>query len=255
MKISAVIITFNEERNISRCLDSLKGIVDEIIVVDSFSTDRTKEICLSYDLLKFYSNEFLGYSYQKNFANQLASFDTILSIDADEAISPQLRNSILEIKAKRSILVENEIYSFKRITNYCGKWIRHCGWYPDIKTRIFNKSIIWQGDIHEELNVLPSSKISILSGDLFHYSFNSVSEHIRQVDKFTDLTSKQAFEKGKKVSCFGIWFRPKWKFFRDFIIKKGMLDGFSGYQVCKISSFATFLKYSKLRELNREKKS
>ncbi|MEA5099461.1 MAG: glycosyltransferase family 2 protein [Bacteroidales bacterium] len=254
MQISAVIITFNEEKNIERCLNSLQGVVDEIIIVDSLSTDKTQEICSKYDLVKFYSQEWLGYSSQKNYANKLASFDTILSIDADEVISFELKQSILTIKAQYdNISNPNIIFSVKRLTNYCGSWIKHCGWYPDTKKRIFNKSVQWVGDIHEELLYLPSTKIKLLEGDLYHYSFHSTSDHIKQVEKFTNLTSKQAFEKGKKISCFGIWFRPKWKFFRDYILLRGILDGYAGYQACKISSFATFLKYTKLREYYREK--
>ncbi len=252
MQISAVIITFNEERNIERCISSLLGVVDEIIVVDSLSTDKTKEICEKYELVKFYSQEWLGYSSQKNYANRLASFDTIFSIDADEVVSPELRESIMTIKAQYEDS-SNTIFSFNRLTNYCGSWIKHSGWYPDKKKRIFNKSVQWVGDIHEELLYLPSTKIVHLKGDLYHYSFYTSSDHIKQVDRFTSLTAKQAFEKGKRVNCFGIWFRPKWKFFRDFILKKGFLDGYAGYKVCKVSAFATFLKYIKLREYYSEK--
>ena len=160
MQISAVIITFNEEKNIERCLNSLQGVGDEIIIVDSLSTDKTQEICSKYDLVKFYSQEWLGYSSQKNYDNKLASFDTILSIDADEVLSFELKQSILTIKAQYdNISNPNIIFSVKRLTNYCGSWIKHCGWYPDTKKRIFNKSVQWVGDIHEELLYLPSTKI------------------------------------------------------------------------------------------------
>lgn len=253
MQISAVIITFNEERNIERCINSLQDVVDEIIVVDSFSKDKTKEICQKYKDLKFYEKEWLGYSSQKNYANKLASYDTILSIDADEVISDELKQSIIDIKLKyENINNPYIVFSFKRLTNYCGSWIRHCGWYPDIKQRIFSKNVQWVGDIHESLLYLPNTKIKLLKGDLYHYSYHKVSDHIHQIEKFTNLTSKEAFEKGKKVSILGLWFKPKWKFFRDYILKAGILDGYSGYQVCKISAFATYLKNAKLRELNKK---
>ncbi|MCK9163094.1 MAG: glycosyltransferase family 2 protein [Bacteroidales bacterium] len=252
MQISATIISFNEEKNIERCLISLQGVVDEIIVVDSLSTDKTKDICLRYDNIKFYSKDWLGYSSQKNYANSLATYNTILSIDADEALSYELKQSILEIKGKyESISNPNIIFSLKRLTNYCGSWIRHCGWYPDIKHRIFSKEVNWVGDIHESLLYLPNTKIIMLKGDLFHYSYHTTSDHVLQVEKFTSLTSKEAFEKGKKSSLFGLWFKPKWKFFRDYILKAGILDGYAGYQVCKISAFATYLKNAKLKELNK----
>ncbi|MDD2530394.1 MAG: glycosyltransferase family 2 protein [Bacteroidales bacterium] len=250
MQISAVIITFNEERNIDRCISSLVGVVDEVIIVDSLSTDRTKEICTKYELVKFYSQEWLGYSSQKNYANKLASNEAILSIDADEVLSAELKQNILAIKAQYDTM-PNTIFEVKRLTNYCGSWIKHSGWYPDKKKRIFNKSIQWVGDIHEELLYQPSTKTQLLQGDLYHYTVYNSSEHIKQIDKFTTLLAKQALEKGKKAKSFDLWFRPKWKFFRDYIIKRGFLDGSAGYQVCKMSAFATFLKYAKIKESNK----
>jgi glycosyltransferase involved in cell wall biosynthesis len=252
MQISAVIITFNEERNIGRCLSSLNGVCDEIIVVDSLSTDRTKEICLQYPLVKFFEQKFLGYSAQKNYANKLASYDNILSIDADEALSEQLKQSIIDIKA----LYDNtnssgRIFAVKRLTNYCGSWIKHSGWYPDTKQRIFHKSFQWVGEIHETLIYPSNVKTQTLKGDLFHYTVYNSSEHIKQIDKFTTLLAKQSLEKGKKANGFDLWFRPKWKFFRDYIINRGFLDGSAGYQVCKMSAFATFLKYAKIKESNK----
>lgn len=253
MQISAVIITFNEEKNIERCLNSLQDIVDEIIIVDSFSEDKTQEICLKYDNVKFHTHQWSGYSSQKNYANNLATHDTILSIDADEVLSFDLKQSILELKLKyENINNPYIVFSFKRLTNYCGSWIKHCGWYPDVKQRIFSKNVQWVGDIHESLLYLPNTKFKLLKGDLYHYSYHTISDHILQIEKFTNLTSKDAFEKGKTVTIFGLWFKPKWKFFRDYILKAGILDGYAGYQVCKISAFATYLKNAKLRELNKK---
>ena len=149
MLLTAVIITKNEERNILRCLNSLLDVADEIVVVDSGSTDRTEEICNSFNV-KFVQQEWLGYSEQKNFANNLASNDWILSIDADEELSEKLKNSISELKNQR--LSDDEVFSMNRLTNYCGHWIRHCGWYPDRKIRIWNRTVgKWQGEIHETI--------------------------------------------------------------------------------------------------------
>ena len=252
MQITAIIITFNEERNIERCINSLEDIVDEIIVVDSFSQDKTKEICQQFKNLKFYQKEWLGYSAQKNYANSLSINDFILSIDADEVISQELKQSIIEMKLNYADLNDhNTLFSFNRLTNYCGSWIKHCGWYPDRKIRIFHKSIQWVGDIHETLLLTQGAKIILLKGDLFHYTVYSASDHVKQLDKFTTIMAKQAFEQGKNSTCFDLWFRPKWKFFRDYILKLGFLDGYSGYQVCKLSAFATFLKYSKIKEYNK----
>lgn len=250
MLISAVIITYNEEKNIARCIESLNAVADEIIVVDSFSSDRTKEICSNYPNTKFFEQKWLGYSQQKNYANSLASYDYILSIDADEAVSEELKQSIDNIDFH-----PNVFYSVNRLTNYCGKWIRHCGWYPDSRIRIFHKSVNWSGDfVHETLLLPDNAEIKRLEGNLLHYSFYSTSEHIKRIDNYSTLSAKECFVKGKKINLLGLLIKPSWKFIRDYFFKLGFLDGFAGYQVCKISAFATFLKYTKLREYYREKK-
>ncbi|MBR5027721.1 MAG: glycosyltransferase family 2 protein [Bacteroidales bacterium] len=254
MKISAVIITKNEERNIVRCLESLQGVADEIVVVDSGSTDCTEELCRGFEL-RFENHEWEGYSEQKNYANSLAWNDWILSIDADEALSEELRQSLL--KLKQTQVPDNQVFAVNRLTNYCGHWIHHCGWYPDRKIRLFNRTKKqWTGTIHEILtDTAEPTETQLLAGDLHHYSYHTVEDHIRQADKFTTLTAQEAYEKGKKASVVAIVFRPRWKFFRDYIFKGGFLDGYAGYQVCKISAFATFLKYSKLRMLHKNNKN
>lgn len=252
MLISAVIITLNEEANISRCLASLQGVADEVIIVDSFSKDKTEEISKSFSFVRFYQQEWLGYSAQKNYANALATHDTILSIDADEALSEELTKSILQIKQSES--ESSKVYEVSRLTNYCGSWIKHCGWYPDKKIRIFSKSTIkWQGDfVHETLSLPENAEIIHLNGDLLHYSYNTSFDHLERLNKYSSLAAKEAFKKGKKSSICGIWFRPKWRFFRDYILKGGFLDGYAGYQVCKMSAYVTFAKYIKLREYNQK---
>ena len=252
IKISAVIITYNEEINIGRCLDSLIDTMDEVIVIDSFSTDKTEEICSKYPV-KFIKKEWLGYSITKNFGNNLASNDYIFSIDADEALSDELNASILAVKNAETLL---DAYKLTRLTNYCGTWIHHCGWYPDTKLRLWDKSKgQWEGDIHEDVKLQENSKTAMLNGDLFHYSFHTITQHVKQADKFTDLTAQDAFNKGTRSNLMKILFKPCVKFIRDYIIKLGFLDGYHGYCVCKISAFATFMKYSKLMELQRKEKS
>lgn len=246
IKISAVIITFNEDRNIERCINSLKDIVDEIIVVDSFSNDQTKEICLVNNV-KFYSLNWEGYSFAKNYGNNLANYDYILSIDADEALSETLK---IEISVIKNSNIFYDAYCLKRLTNYCGSWIYHCGWYPDTKLRLWNKQKgKWEGNIHEEVKMVKNSNIITLKGDLLHYSYYSIQQHINQANKFTDLTAMEAYKKGIKAGFMKIFFSPLIKFIRDYFIKLGFLDGYYGFVVCKISAFATYMKYIKLREL------
>ncbi|MBI9036044.1 MAG: glycosyltransferase family 2 protein [Bacteroidales bacterium] len=247
-KLSVVIITLNEEKNIGRCLESLKDLADEIVLVDSYSNDKTVEIALSYGA-RIIQHPFENFVKQKNFADTQAKYDHILSLDADEVLSEDLYHSIKEVKETWNF----DGYTLDRITNYCGKWIKHCGWYPDQKIRLYDRrKASWKGmRIHESLELSPEALHSTLKGVLFHYSYNSISEHIRQADRFTSFTALDAFEKGKKISYFGLWLKPKFKFFRDFILKRGFLDGYYGYVVCKISAHATFLKCTKIRELHK----
>jgi glycosyltransferase involved in cell wall biosynthesis len=253
MKISAAIITFNEEKNIKRCLLSLQGVVDEIVVVDSFSTDKTEEICSKFDVV-FIKNKFLGHIEQKNFALYKTKYSYVLSLDADEVLSSELKESILNIKQENQKEDSSEFdsYSFNRLTNYCNeRWIKHCGWYPDIKLRLWNKEKgSWGGENpHDMVIMQKGAKTKWIKGDLLHYSYHSVQEHINQLNKFTTIGALESYKKGKKASIGKIIIKTIWKFLRDYIFKGGFLDGFAGFKVCSISAFATFTKYVKLREL------
>lgn len=247
--ISAVIITFNEERNIARCIDSLQGVADEIVIVDSFSTDRTEEIAKQRQV-KFVSHAFDGYIEQKNWALAQASHPHVLSLDADEALSEELKKAILE--AKNSGLKEG--YRMKRMTSYCGQWIRHCGWYPDIKLRLFDTRVgAWGGQNPHDVYILKSDgKTELLSGDLLHYSFHTIDQHVETSNKFSSIKAHNMFEKGRKVNVFQLLIYPGFRFFRDYIIKQGFRDGFYGFVVCKISAHTVFLKLVKLRDMNRQ---
>jgi len=247
-KLSVVIIAFNEEQNIRRCIESVLNIADEIIVLDSNSTDATKSICNEYDV-RFENQEWLGYSEQKNYANNLSANNFVFSIDADEAVSPELEKSILDIKNTVKL---GQAFIVKRLTNYCGKWIKHSGWYPDAKLRLwFKDEGKWEGDLHE--NVVFKNKIEeiTLKGDLFHYSYHSINQHIAQFNKFTEIGAAEAFKKGKKSNWFIASYKSIWKFKRDYFFKLGFLDGYYGFIICSISAFATFTKYIKLKELHK----
>ena len=244
-QLSVVIITFNEEKNIARCLESVLGIADDIVVLDSFSTDTTESICKKYNV-NFISHKWEGYSGSKNFANSQAKYDWVLSLDADEAPSEELKKSILKAKEGSEL----KTYKFHRLTNYCGSWIKHCGWYPDTKIRIFDRRITkWEGIIHEKLVIDSKQEPTLLHGDCLHYSYYTKEQHLLQVEKFSTLAAQNLFEKGKKASLIQMYLSPVVKFISDYFIKLGFLDGSAGVTICKISARHSYLKYKKLRDL------
>lgn len=246
-KLSVTIITLNEERNIGRCIDSITGIADDIVVLDSGSTDRTIEICKSKGITPIYA-AWQNYSVARNVAASYAQYNWIMALDADEALSEELKATLLTIKKNDELI----FCSFKRLTNYCGKWIHHCGWYPDIKIRIYNKTkTSYQGVIHETLINLPQN-IVLLKGDLLHYSYYSIDEHIQQANKFTSLTAKAAFERGERSNLLYVLFAPLIKFIKSYFLQLGFLDGYYGFIVCLISAHATFYKYAKLNFLHKQ---
>ena len=251
-KLSGVIITFNEEKNIARCIDSLMNVTDEIIVVDSFSTDRTEAICKEKNAT-FIQNKFDGHIEQKNFAMRQAKFDYVLSLDADEALSPELEKAIQQEKTD----FKYDGYRFNRLTSYCGQWIKHCGWYPDTKLRIWNKTRgEWKGENpHDTLVMQGSTEVKNLNGDLLHYSFTSVNQHVKTIQSFSEIGARAAFKRGKRSSVFSIVVNPSFKFIRDNIFKAGFLDGYYGLIVCLNSAYATFLKYTLIYELQRSSKN
>ncbi|MDB4089044.1 glycosyltransferase family 2 protein [Flavobacteriales bacterium] len=246
VKISAVIITFNEEKNIERCLTSLIDIADEIVVVDSFSSDKTRDICVSQGV-KFVTHKFEGHIQQKNWAINQASNKIVLSLDADEAISAELKESILTVKKNW----EQDGYSFNRMTNYCGKWIKHGLWYPDVKLRLWDSSKgSWGGkNPHDTYLLKDSTTQKHLKGDLLHYSYYSIEEHKLQADKFAKIASKAYFEAGKKSSIIKIIFSPISRFISSYIMNRGFLDGKAGWTIAHISYKETKLKYKLLKEL------
>ena len=246
-QLSVVIITFNEEKNIGRCLESIQGISDDLVIVDSFSTDSTESISKKHNV-NFISRKWEGYSNAKNFANSQAKYDWVLSLDADEALSEELKKSIL--KAKEG--AELKTYKFHRLTNYCGSWIKHCGWYPDTKIRIFDRrNTKWEGIIHEKLVIDSKQEAALLNGDCLHYSYYTIEQHHLQIEKFSTLAAQNLFEKGKKTSLLQLWFSPVIKFISDYILKLGILDGAAGFTICKISAKHTYLKYFKLSKLQK----
>lgn len=245
--LSVVIITYNEEKNIGRCLDSVKEIADDIVVVDSFSTDRTKEICDS-KAVRFVQHKFQGHIEQKNWAITQAKYPYILSLDADEALSEELKQSVLAVKHNWT----HDGYYMNRLTNYCGKWIYHCGWYPDRKLRLFDsRKGKWVGiNPHDKYEMFDGDKSTrLLKGDILHYSYYTLDDHYRQVEYFTTIAANAYFNNKQTVSLVKLFASPVVRFIHNYFIKLGFLDGTAGFTISRISAYATFLKYKKLRAL------
>lgn len=250
-KLSVVIITFNEEKNIKRCLESVKDIADEIIVVDSYSTDNTEQICSGYNL-RFIQHPFEGHIQQKNYALELANNDLVLSLDADEALSEELKKNILRIKEN----TEFDGYTMNRMTNYCGKWIRHGTWYPDTKLRLAKKNFIhWGGENPHDKLIISSDKVQHLKGDILHYSYYTIEGHLQQQQNFSSIAAEAMFKRGKRAPLYKLILNPVASWIKDILFRFGFLDGKSGFIIANISAKSVYWKYSKLRNLWHQNKS
>ncbi|MCB2407039.1 glycosyltransferase family 2 protein [Hymenobacter lucidus] len=243
--LSVVIITFNEEANIGRCLAALGDVADEVLVVDSFSTDRTVEICQQYSA-QVVQHAFEGYVEQKNYATAQARHDYVLQLDADEVLTDALRDAIRTAKGNW----QHAGYSLARLTNYCGTWVRHGGWYPDRKLRLYDRRLgRWEGLLlHERFEVTPGQPTGTLAGDLLHYSYHSVEQHVSQLNRFTSIAAAELALRGKReVTLFHLLLKPVWKFVHGYFFRLGFLDGFAGLCIATISAWGVFLKFAKLR--------
>ncbi len=254
-KISACIISFNEEKKIEDCLKSLQGVADEIIIVDSLSNDKTIAIAEKYTD-KIFSQKFLGHIEQKNLAIEKASHDWILSLDCDERLSDELASSILAIKDN---LDNANAYRMPRKTFYIYRWLNHC-WYPDLKTRLFNRNTSYWGGTNPHDHIIThghdtSNHIVRLNGDIYHYSFDSISDHLKTIDSFTEIGASEIVRKNRKVTIFSPVTHASWTFFKLYLFKLGFLDGFAGFVVSSLSYMHVFIKYSKAYIKYRQKKN
>ena len=248
MPLSVVIITFNEEKNIGRCLDSIKEVADEILVLDSLSTDNTVSIAREKGAI-VHLQSFLGYIEQKNKALSYATHDFVLCLDADEAIDPILEKAIMELKNNFG----SPGYTMNRCTNYCGKFIRHGSWYPDVKLRLFNKTMAQWGGInpHDTVVLTAAQPTQHIKGDILHYSFHSLDEHILQNNKFSTISADAYFKRGKRSNWFKIIVNPFWAFMKCYFFRLGILDGFLGLIIAGNVAHLTFMKYYKLYALGK----
>ncbi len=248
-KLSIVIISLNEERNIERCIRSAGSIADEVVVLDSFSTDRTASIVKGLGG-NFVQQTFSGYGAQKNAATALAANDYILFLDADEFLSEALCIEIAEEKNKG---FPYDGYQMNRLNSYCGRWIRHGSWYPDKKIRLVNrKKAVWSLDIvHESLLPVAGARIHHLQGDLLHYTYSNLEEHTERNNRYSTLSARLLYEKGKRTRMLRILFNPFWAFVQSYLLRAGFMDGFFGFVIAVQIAHLTFLKHVKLYQLQK----
>ncbi|MBW7907491.1 MAG: glycosyltransferase family 2 protein [Kiritimatiellae bacterium] len=248
-KVSACVTTFNEEANIRCCLESLRW-CDEIIVVDSFSSDRTVEICREFTP-RVYQHKWLGYIGQKNLIRGMASHDWILFVDADEEVSPDLREEIRAELAANDGSVAG--YRFPRMVNYLGRWIRHGEWYPDIKLRLFLKSKGHSGGTEPHDQVIVDGGVKTLRGKLYHYTYANMHEHLETMNRFSGITAQEKFRANSRFRWADFLIRPPFRFLKAYILRRGFLDGRRGFLIALVSAFGVCMKYAKLWELENER--
>jgi len=246
-KISACIMTFNEERKIRRCLDSVAW-CDEIVVLDSFSTDRTVEICREYTD-RVYQHVWLGYVGQRNLLRDYAVHPWLLFLDSDEEVSPALREEIRREMEQNGDRVHG--YEFPRMVYFLGRWIRHGEWYPDVKLRLFLKSRGRSEGIEPHDYVAVSGTVKRLRNPVWHYTYDDLRDQMDTVNRFSSITAQQKFVQGGRFRLTDLLFRPLGHFIKGYLIRRGFLDGPQGFLIAVVCAYGAFLKYAKLWELHR----
>ena len=249
MKVSGVVITYNEAQHIESCIRALQQVTDEIIVVDSFSRDDTAQICMNLGV-NFFTHAYEGQVEQKNYALSKSSHDMILSVDGDEVLSKKIIDSI-NLEKSRGFPCAG--YEMNRLTNYAGQWIKHGGWYPDWKLRLWHKKKgSWKGqNPHDRVILNDDLKPKRLRGDILHYAFESISEHQSRIENYASIGAESMYSLGKKSNWFLVLLSPMWKFVRDYLLKAGFLDGKHGFIIARLSAKSKYLKYKKLLNLQK----
>lgn len=245
--LSACLITFNEEHNLPRALASLREIADEVVIVDSGSTDQTEKIARELGA-EFHHRDWTNYSEQKNFAAGKARHDWILSLDADEELSSTLQTSLLEWKKHEP---KSSVYEMARKTWYLGAWIEHSGWYPDFQRRLYRRETAhFSGIIHEALRF--EGQAGRLYGDILHYTVRSFAEHEAKVEEYTTLAAQQMFTDGKRSWQAAMWLATPWSWIQNYFLRGGFLDGYRGAMISQMAARSVRLKYAKLGKLVQE---
>lgn len=248
MKISAAIITMNEQRNVARAIESLRC-CDEVIVVDSGSNDRTCEVAENLGA-RVVEAQWRGYAGQKNYATEQCTHDWVLSLDADEALSEALEAEIWQLKKCGP---KADAYTMPRLAQYLGRWILHGGWYPDRKIRLFDRrKAKWVGDfVHESVKV--EGTLAHLQANLLHFTCDSLTEHMKSMDRYTTLAAEQIIAQNKPVTWRHLVIDPSWTFINTYFMKRGFLDGFEGMAIAHMAAMYNFLKYAKARSMGARK--
>lgn len=251
MKISACITAGNEEEKIAACLKSLSW-CDEVIVVDSFSKDRTVEIAKRY-ATRVEQHEWGGYIAQKNYIRQLAKYPWIFFVDADEVVSDGLRKEIEEMFEKG--VGDTAGFQMPRMVWYLGKWIRHGEWYPDLKMRLFRKDRGYSAGEEPHDRVVVDGPVHTFRNPLYHFTYDNMVDHLNTLNRFSTISAQQKAKHGKRVGLTALLFRPWWRFFRGYVLQRGFLDGMAGLIVACLSGYGVFIKYAKLYEISRAEKT
>jgi glycosyltransferase involved in cell wall biosynthesis len=248
-RLSACLITLNEEHNLPRALASLAGIADEIVVVDSGSTDRTAEIAKAHGV-SFFERPFTNHADQKNCAAAHARNAWIFLLDADEELSSELRNSLLKWKAREP---EFPVYEMARLTWYLGAWIHHSRWYPDFQRRLYRRDrASFSGMIHSALRF--EGKAGRLDGDLLHYTIRTFAEHEAKVEGYTTIIARELFSQGKRTWRAAMWLAAPWSWFQNYVLYLGFLDGHRGWLIARMAARGTRLKFKKLGKIVEEER-
>jgi glycosyltransferase involved in cell wall biosynthesis len=242
VKLTATIVTLNEEKNVARAIESLRC-CEEILVIDSGSADRTRTLATQRGA-RVIPHAWPGYAAQKNWAAEQAANDWILSIDADEALSEELETELLTLK---KIGMAADGYSMPRLAQYLGRWIRHSGWYPDRKVRLYDRrKARWVGEyVHESVQV--DGTVTGLRSNLLHFTCDSLSAHMKTLDRYTTLAAQELTAKGKSRPTYRLAVDPAWTFLRTYLLQQGFRDGFEGFTIAYMAALYTFLKYAKAR--------
>jgi glycosyltransferase involved in cell wall biosynthesis len=249
--VSAILVCYNEEENIAACLQSLQW-CDEIVVVDSFSTDRTVEICRQYTE-RLIQRAWEGFRDQKAFAHSQATKEWVLLVDADERVSPELREEIRY--ALTTYGSEYAGFSMPRLVYYLRRWWWRGGWYPDYDVRLFRRECASWGGMDPHEKILVQGKVRRLKYPLHHFSYRDINDHVRRINQFTTVSSAELYKEGKKWRCGDNLLRPAFRFLYSYFLKRGFVEGFPGFFVAVTAAVYVFLKYAKLKELELEEKS